>query len=271
MACGPTFDIFSSLSLQMWIPDDVVRITVTRLAAEGTRPTRPQNQHRSLPFLCFCFLPILNNNKKKKGAEFISVLRGAETSSGKSYLSMLRRCHRTNLILPSPAQRRFWCIGPSLKIKFFPRRSTGVWIFDFFSFVNFDLTLMWQAPQCSCDVTHLKTNGKSGRETHFALILYNAFLAPDSRSPACDRITAGRKDQKNEDIEGVAVEGCQLSRRSGRYALRSLARTLLFVCRRLGIVLVSVNGRFYFMFSYSLFWLYNILSFAGGVDVGHNR
>ena len=30
-ACSPTFDIFSSSSLRMWIPDDVVRITVTRL------------------------------------------------------------------------------------------------------------------------------------------------------------------------------------------------------------------------------------------------
>ena len=52
-------------------------------------------------------------------------------------------------------------------------------------------------------------------------------------TPACDRLTDGRKDQQNEDIEGVAALLKALRYRdvdcegvAARYALRSLARTL---------------------------------------------
>ena len=49
-------------------------------------------------------------------------------------------------------------------------------------------------------------------------------------TPACDRLTDRRKDQQNEDIEGVAAlfrdVDCQGV--AARYPLRSLARTLTY-------------------------------------------
>ena len=68
------------------------------ITAEGARPTTPQNQQRSLPFSCFSFNNFIKRNRqnKYKRQSLSSVLRGAETSPGKSDLSMLSRCHGTN-------------------------------------------------------------------------------------------------------------------------------------------------------------------------------
>ena len=55
---------------------------------------------------------------------------------------------------------------------------------------------------CSRGFASLKTNdGNRERETRIALIPFSVF------HPACNRLTARRKDQQNEDIdiEGVAA------------------------------------------------------------------
>ena len=71
-------------------------LCIALITGEGARPTTPRNQHRSLPFSCFSFNNFTNTNRQNKWQSLSSVLRGAETSPGKSDFFMPSQCHGTN-------------------------------------------------------------------------------------------------------------------------------------------------------------------------------
>ena len=134
---------------------------------------------------------------------------------------MLRRCHGTNLILPTPEQGRFWCIGPS----------SNVFSTSLERRVNFQRTFFFRERWLDVGVTgntcnrgvayrYLKTNdGSREWKTRIALISYDVFYELNSRL----RSTHGRKKRpakwrhrsRSGAFEGVAVQGRRLSRRSG--------------------------------------------------------
>ena len=181
---------------------------LTSITAEGARPTTPQNQHRSLPFSCFSFNNFIKTNRQNEQQSLPSVLRGAERVIPPCSVGVAERTQphpseswaRSILMLMSWSVRWMFSTTLDKRVKF--QRTflfRELWL---------DVDVTGPTAQCCRGVhaqIYLKTNDGSGeRETRITLISHDVFHV-DLLAPAWDRLTDGRKDQQNEDIEGAAA------------------------------------------------------------------